>query len=64
MYKSKFKKFGGDYITDIVQYIKEYLEMDPTATITVSFQGHYSRFTEMQNNYNTPITSQNPPNEG
>jgi predicted RNase H-related nuclease YkuK (DUF458 family) len=35
MYKSKFKKFGGDYITDIVQYIKEYLEMDPTATITV-----------------------------
>jgi replicative DNA helicase len=36
----------------------------PTATITVSFQGHYSRFTEMQNNYNTPITSQNPPNEG
>jgi replicative DNA helicase len=36
----------------------------PTATITVSFQGHYSRFTEMQNNYNTPITSPNPPNEG
>jgi replicative DNA helicase len=36
----------------------------PTATITVSFQGHYSRFTEMQNNYNTPITSQNLPNEG
>ena len=35
MYKSKFKKFGGDYIPDIVQYIKEYLEMDPTATITV-----------------------------
>jgi replicative DNA helicase len=36
----------------------------PTATITVSFQGHYSRFTEMQNNYNTPIAPQNPPNEG
>ena len=35
MYKSKFKKFGGDYIPDIVQYIKEYLEIDPTATITV-----------------------------
>jgi replicative DNA helicase len=36
----------------------------PTATITVSFQGHYSRFTEMQNNYNTPIAPQNSPNEG
>ena len=36
----------------------------PTATITVSFQGHYSRFTEMQNNYNTPMAPQNPPNEG
>ena len=35
MYKSKFKKFGGDYIPDIVQYIKEYLEIDQTATITV-----------------------------
>jgi replicative DNA helicase len=35
----------------------------PTATITVSFQGHYSRFTEMQNNYNSPIAPQNPQNE-
>jgi predicted RNase H-related nuclease YkuK (DUF458 family) len=35
MYKSKFKKFGGDYIPDIAQYLREYLETDPTATITV-----------------------------
>jgi replicative DNA helicase len=34
----------------------------PTATITVSFQGHYSRFTEMQNNYNTPIAPQSSDN--
>jgi replicative DNA helicase len=27
----------------------------PIATIQVSFQGHYSRFTDMQNNYSTAI---------
>ncbi len=26
----------------------------PTATVTVSFQGHYSRFVEMANTFNTP----------
>jgi len=35
MFKSKFKRFGGEYIPDIIQYIKDYLETDPTATITV-----------------------------
>lgn len=35
MFKSKFKKFGGEYIPDIIQYLKEYLETDPNATITV-----------------------------
>ena len=35
MFKNKFKKFGGDYIPDIVEYIKEFLENDPTATVTV-----------------------------
>ena len=35
MYKSKFKLFGGEYIPDIVQYIKDYLEVDPNVTITV-----------------------------
>jgi predicted RNase H-related nuclease YkuK (DUF458 family) len=35
MYKSKFKRFGGEYIPDIIEYIKDYLKDDPTATITV-----------------------------
>jgi predicted RNase H-related nuclease YkuK (DUF458 family) len=35
MFKSKFKKFGGDYIPDIIEYLREYIEKDPTATITV-----------------------------
>ena len=35
MFKSKFKKFGGEYIPDIIQYLKDYLETDPSATITV-----------------------------
>ena len=35
MYKSKFKLFGGEYIPDIVQYIKDYIELDPNVTITV-----------------------------
>jgi predicted RNase H-related nuclease YkuK (DUF458 family) len=35
MYKSKFKKFGGVYIPDIIEYIKEYLDKDPVTTITV-----------------------------
>lgn len=35
MFKSKFKRFGGEYIPDIIQYLKDYLETDPTATITV-----------------------------
>lgn len=35
MFKNRFKKFGGDYIPDIIEYIKEFVENDPTATITV-----------------------------
>ena len=35
MYKNRFKRFGGDYIPDIVEYIKDYINNDPTATITV-----------------------------
>lgn len=35
MYKTKFKRFGGEYIPDIIQYIKDYLEKDPTTTITI-----------------------------
>lgn len=35
MYKNRFKRFGGDYIPDIIEYIKDYINNDPTATITV-----------------------------
>ena len=33
--RTKFKKFGGDHIPDIVEYLKEYIEKDPTVTISV-----------------------------
>jgi len=32
---SRFKKFGGEFIPDIIQYLKDYIEKDPTATISV-----------------------------
>ncbi len=35
MYKDKFKKFGGDYIPDIIEYLKEYIEKEPGITISV-----------------------------
>ena len=35
MFKNRFKKFGGDYIPDIIEYLREYVEKDPTVTITV-----------------------------
>ena len=35
MFKSKFKKFGGEFIPDITEYLKEFLVKDPNATITV-----------------------------
>lgn len=35
IYKDKFKKFGGEYIPDIVEYIREYVKDDPGVTITV-----------------------------
>ena len=35
MYKSKFKMFGGEYISDIVQYLRDYIQEDPGVTITV-----------------------------
>ena len=33
--RDKFKKFGGETIPDVIQYIKDYVEKDPTVTITV-----------------------------
>lgn len=35
MYKDHFKKFGGEYIPDIIQYLKDAIKKDPTLTITV-----------------------------
>lgn len=35
MFKNRFKKFGGDYIPDIIQYLREYIEKDPAVTISV-----------------------------
>jgi len=35
MFKNRFKRFGGDYIPDIIEYIKDFLKEDPTATVTV-----------------------------
>lgn len=35
MYKSKFKKFGGDWIPDITEYLKDQIEKNPGLTISV-----------------------------
>lgn len=35
MYRAKFKKFNGDFIPDIIEYLKNYIEREPTATISV-----------------------------
>ena len=35
MYKDRFKKFGGDYIPDIIQYLVDAEKKDPGLTITV-----------------------------
>jgi predicted RNase H-related nuclease YkuK (DUF458 family) len=35
MFKNRFKKFGGDYIPDIIEYLRDYIEKDPNVTISV-----------------------------
>ncbi len=35
MYKTKFKTFGGDYIPDIIEYLKDYIKREPNVTISV-----------------------------
>ena len=35
MFKNKFKRFGGEYIPDIVEYILNYVKNDPTTTVSV-----------------------------
>ena len=34
-FRDKFKKFGGDFIPDILDYLRDYLVQDPGVTITV-----------------------------
>jgi predicted RNase H-related nuclease YkuK (DUF458 family) len=33
--KGKFKKFGGEFIPDIIEYLKEYIKENPFVTISV-----------------------------
>ena len=33
--KNRFKKFGGEFIPDIIEYLKDCIQVDPTVTITV-----------------------------
>jgi predicted RNase H-related nuclease YkuK (DUF458 family) len=35
MFKNKFKKFGGEYILDIIEYLKDYIEQEPNVTISI-----------------------------
>lgn len=35
MFKNRFKKFGGDYIPDIIEYLKDYISKDPGVTISI-----------------------------
>ena len=35
MFKNRFKKFGGDYIPDIIEYLRKYIEKDPGVTISI-----------------------------
>lgn len=33
--RNKFKKFGGDYIPDIIEYIRDYVTVNPNVTISL-----------------------------
>ena len=33
--RERFKKFGGDFIPDIIQYLKDYININPSVTISV-----------------------------
>ena len=35
MFRNRFKKFGGSYVPDIIEYLKEYILSDPGVTISV-----------------------------
>lgn len=34
-FRNRFKKFGGEFIPDIIEYLREYVEQKPTVTISV-----------------------------
>jgi len=35
MYRDRFKRFGGENIPDIIEYLREYIKSDPSTTISV-----------------------------
>lgn len=35
MYKEKFKKFGGEYIPDVIEYLKNHIQLHPNTTISI-----------------------------
>ncbi len=35
MFQNRFKKFGGDYIPDIIEYLKDFIEKEPGVTISI-----------------------------
>jgi predicted RNase H-related nuclease YkuK (DUF458 family) len=35
MFKDKFKRFGGDFIPDVIEYLADYIQKDPGVTISV-----------------------------
>jgi len=35
IFKNRFKKFGGDYIPDIIEYLRDYIEREPGVTISI-----------------------------
>jgi predicted RNase H-related nuclease YkuK (DUF458 family) len=35
MFKNRFKKFGGEYIPDIIEYLKDYIDKEPGVTIAI-----------------------------
>jgi predicted RNase H-related nuclease YkuK (DUF458 family) len=43
MFKDKFKKFGGDFIPDIVEYLKNHILENPSVTISVGCDSSQKR---------------------
>jgi len=56
IYKNRFKRFGGDFIDDITEYICEYINDDPTTTIAI---GNDSKQRRIRTVYATTIMFHN-----